>query len=284
MNTRTISEDLRAAASRFPTGNENPRLEAEVLLAHVLGCDRSWLIAHAQDTLAACQCRQFQDLITRRIAGEPVAYLTGHREFWSLDLQVNREVLIPRPETELLVETVLDCLQKLEPATMSVADLGTGSGAIAVAIACEQPRVLITATDISRASLKLARDNARRHQLANLCFAASDWCTALAADHYQVICSNPPYIAEMDPHLKHGDVRFEPRVALCAGDDGLRDLSRIISEARRCLVPGGRLLVEHGADQGRGVRGLFAGNGYRQIQTLRDLAGHERVSLARHGG
>ncbi len=280
MDIHCVAETLKAARDRFADHHDNAYLDAQVLLAHVLKCDRAWLIAHARDTLNDSQQAHFQALVERRSAGEPVAYLTGHREFWSLDLQVSCDVLIPRPETELLVEAVLEHVRRTDSKTMTCADLGTGSGAIALALASELPDMQIVATETSLPALKLARTNARRQRLNNLYFSASNWCTALATGGFNIICANPPYIADTDPHLNHGDVRFEPRSALAAGDNGLRDLTRIIDQARRCLTGNGYLFLEHGANQGEQVRRLFAGQGYLNIHSMLDLAGHERVTLA----
>ena len=281
-----VAEILNSARDEFLAKHTDPHLtrlahlETQVLLAHVLECDRSWLIAHDQDLVNAAQRNLFQSLVTRRINGEPIAYLTGYREFWSLELKVSPEVLIPRPETELLIETVLKHIAKPKAATMNVADLGTGSGAIALALATELPNARIIATDTSIPALTLAAENAQRHALNNIDIVASDWCSALGAGQFQIICANPPYIADSDPHLKQGDLRYEPRSALSAGSDGLDDLRQIISQAKACLDHNGMLLVEHGADQGPPVRKLFAQNGYGQILSLADLAGHERISMA----
>ncbi len=254
-------------------------LDAQVLLAHVLGKDRAWLVAHGGDALAREHGDIFYALAKRRRAGEPVAYLTGVREFWGLPIRVSPAVVIPRPETEALVELALARL----PADrdLRVLDLGTGSGAIALALAYERPRAKVLATDVSAAAVALARENARRLALPNVEFLQSAWYAGLPAARggadFDVIVSNPPYVAAHDPHLAEGDVRFEPREALVSGGDGLDAMRAIVSGARKRLVPGGTLAVEHGYDQAEAVRALFALAGFTGIVTARDLAGIPRV-------
>ena len=256
-------------------------IDAQVLLAHVLRADRAWLIAHATDPLAHSQAEQFFSLARQRRDGEPVAYLTGWREFRGLSLAVDRSVLIPRPETETLVECALRRLPADRP--LRVLDLGTGSGAIALAIAQERPRTEVLATDRSAAALVVARKNAERMKLANVRWLQSDWYAELPAEgaRFELIASNPPYIADGDEHLREGDVRFEPRAALCAGADGLDALRIIIGGARERLVEGGALVVEHGHDQAGAVRDLMLGAGLSSVESLRDLAGIPRVAAAR---
>jgi release factor glutamine methyltransferase len=254
-------------------------LDARVLLAQALGFDRAWLVAHDADPLSAHQQAAFEALAARRRAGEPVAYLTGSREFWGLPLAVDASVLIPRPETETLVEQALNMMrQKPHP---RVLDLGTGSGAIALAIAHERPDASVEAVDVSPRALALAQRNADRLKLANLCFIQSDWYEALPRGRpYDLIASNPPYVPEGNPHLSEGDVRFEPSAALRAGVDGLDALRVVIGHAPRYLAAGGRLLVEHGYDQARAVRALMADAKLEAITTHCDLAGLDRISLA----
>jgi release factor glutamine methyltransferase len=256
-------------------------IDAQVLLAHVLHADRAWLIAHATDALAHLQAEQFFALARQRRDGEPVAYLTGWREFWGLSLAVDRSVLIPRPETETLVECALRRLPADRPLRML--DLGTGSGAIALAIASERPRTEVSATDRSSAALVVARKNAERMKLVNVHWLQSDWYAELPASgvRFDLIASNPPYVAERDAHLCEGDVRFEPLTALCAGADGLDALRIIIGGARERLVGGGALVVEHGYDQAYAVRDLMLGAGFSGVESLRDLAGIPRVAAAR---
>ena len=279
----SVAEILKSARDEFLAHHIDPHLahlETQVLLAHVLEYDRSWLIAHDQELVNAAQHNLFQSLVKRRINGEPIAYLTGYREFWSLGIKVSPDVLIPRPETELLIETVLQHLAETKASTITVADLGTGSGAIAIALATECPNATIVATDTSIPALALATENVRRHALNNVHIVASDWCSALGTEQFQIICANPPYIADSDPHLEQGDLRYEPESALTAGSDGLDDLRHIIYQARTCLTLNGMLLLEHGLDQSHQVREIYAQSGYRQISSRDDLLGHERISMA----
>ena len=254
-------------------------LDAQVLLAHLLGKDRAWLVAHADEALARERVDAFCALARRRRQGEPVAYLTGVREFWGLALQVSPAVLIPRPETETLVELALARLPK--DRDVRVLDLGTGSGAIALAIAHERPRAAILATDVSADALEVARENARRLSIGNVEFAPSDWYDGVTMEWrgaaFDLIASNPPYVAAVDPHLGDGDVRFEPGLALTPGGDGLGAIARIVAGARARLLPGGSLAVEHGFDQADAVRALFAADGFAEIVAVRDLAGIPRV-------
>lgn len=258
-------------------------IDARVLLAHVLGRDRAWLAAHGDDALSGDQADVFVALATRRRDGEPIAYLTGVREFWGLPLVVSPAVLIPRPETEALVELALARLP-LHHETR-VLDLGTGSGAIALAVAHERPRACVLATDISSDALAVARENARRLHLGNVEFAQSDWYSNVPPTWrgapFDLVASNPPYVAARDPHLDEGDVRFEPQQALSPGGDGLDSLRKIIDGARLRLAPGGTLVVEHGYDQSDAVHALFAAAGFTEIVAARDLAGIPRVVAGR---
>ena len=258
------------------------RREAELLLQHALRVDRAWLFAHAGDEVDEVLAGQFRCYISRRAAGEPVAYITGRREFFSLDLLVTPDVLIPRAETELLVELALE---KIPPdAVARIADLGTGSGAIALAIAHERPQARVLATDASSAALTVARSNAQRLGLDNVEFAQGEWCVPLGERTFDLIASNPPYIAVGDAHLDAGDLRFEPALALSSGADGLDAIRTIARDARRHLAPGGWLILEHGYDQGAAVREIFVANGYADAATAHDLEGRERVSRARYKG
>ena len=254
-------------------------LDAQVLLAHVVGRDRAWLIAHAGDELSPELAQAYMALARRRRDGEPVAYLTGVREFWGLCLRVTPDVLIPRPETETLVELVVACLPK--DRELRVLDLGTGSGAIALAIAHERPRAQVLATDVSSDALDVARDNAQRLGLGNVEFVKSDWYERVALEWrggaFDFIASNPPYVAAADPHLKEGDVRFEPERSLTPGGDGLGAIRKILAGARERLVPGGTLAVEHGYDQSEAVQAMFGAAGFADIVTAKDLAGITRV-------
>ena len=229
---------LRAASARADPA------DAALLLAHVLQRPRAWLHAHGDEVPDAAALQRFGQLLERRLAGEPVAYLTGRRGFWRFDLQVSPDTLVPRPETELLVELALERLPR-EGAPM-VADLGTGSGAIALALAHERPGALVVATDASAAALAVARANAGELGLGNLEFREGEWFAPLAGERFDLVASNPPYIAEGDPHLGEGDLRFEPAAALSSGRDGLDDIRRIVAGASAHLAPGGWLLLEHG--------------------------------------
>jgi len=271
-----VSDLLAAATKRF--GGADARLEAELLLAHVLDRSRAWLYAWPEHEVDGEQQAAFERLIEARAQGEPIAYLTGHREFWSLDLAVTPDVLIPRPETELLVELALVRIPR--NANVRVADLGTGSGAIALALAHERPLARVLATDASAAALAVARGNAARLHLRNVEFAAGDWCSALGDGRFDVIVSNPPYIASGDEHLGSGDLRSEPMSALVSGRDGLDAIRRIVAQAPAHLHAGGWLLLEHGWDQAERVRGLLDTPTFRAVATERDGAGHERVTMA----
>jgi release factor glutamine methyltransferase len=256
----------------------SPRLEAELLLARTLGKERSYLFAHADDPVPASAAQAFHRLIDRRAGGEPIAYITGEQEFWSLPLEVNEAVLIPRPETELLVELALERLP--EDHETRVADIGTGSGAIALAIASERPRAEIHAVDLSTEALDVARRNAERLGLDAVSFHRGNWCGPLEG-RFDVVLSNPPYIAEDDPHLAQGDLRFEPPIALTPGPDGLSAFHAIAGGAKACLGPGGWLLFEHGFEQAEALRRLLSESGYIDVHTRRDFSGLDRVTLGR---
>ena len=272
-----IDELLSAASMRI--GGDSARLDAELLLVHALGQSRAWLVAHADDVLAADASERIEPLIAARARGVPIAHVLGRRGFWTHELEVTPDTLIPRPETELLVELALARIGLDHVAR--IADLGTGSGAIALAIAAERPLVHVVATDASEAALTVARRNADALRLRNIEFAHGDWCAALAAQRYEVILSNPPYIVQDDPHLEVGDLRFEPRMALISGIDGLDAIRRIASDAPVHLQPGGWLLLEHGWTQGAAVCELLIAAGLREVETQRDLEQRDRVTLGR---
>lgn len=272
-NPVTVAE-LLAHACRTIDG-----ADAEILLAHAYEKNRSWLLAHDTDPVAGDVHASFQAMLQRRIAGEPVAYLTGHQGFWTLDLEVSPATLIPRPETELLVELAL---ARIPPDVGArIADLGTGSGAVALAIARERRQARVVATDASTAALDVAQRNATSNSIANIEFRSGDWFAPLQGERFDIIASNPPYIAEGDPHLAQGDLRFEPSMALSCGPDGLEAIRKIVGQARAHLTAGGWLMLEHGWDQGDAVRILLADAAFTDIETVRDLADRDRVSLGR---
>lgn len=260
-------------------GNVEARHEAEILLGHALGRDRAWLFTHSHDVPDAESVLQFRRLMQARERGEPVAYLTGRRGFWTLDLLVTPDVLIPRPETELLVELALERFPV--DVEFRVADLGTGSGAIALALASERPRARVLATDASLAALAVARQNAERLDISNVEFAHGDWCAALGDQKFDLIVSNPPYIEADDDHLGRGDLRFEPMTALASGSDGLHAIRNIVESVPEHLQEGGWLMFEHGYGQGGRVRAILGESGCSEIQTWRDIAGKERISGGR---
>jgi release factor glutamine methyltransferase len=256
------------------------RLEAEVLLAHTLNCSRSHLYTWPEQHLTEQQSQTFSRLIGRRLAGEPIAYITGTREFWSLTLRVTADTLIPRPETELMVERSLEILQT-KP-TARIADLGTGSGAIAAALASEFPESQITATDNSVKALSVAQANFEDLGLQNIQTSLGHWLTALpSAEPFDLILSNPPYVAEYDPHLQEDGLPWEPASALVSGKDGLDDIRQLIKNAPLYLAPQGWLILEHGFDQGSAVRQLFSEAGYQEIITHHDLEHRERLTEGR---
>jgi len=268
-----IDEILRDARARVVrAGLEHA--DAELLLAHVLGKSRSWLYAHSDDALADDIATGYAQILDRRIAGEPLAYLTGRKGFWRFELKVTPDTLVPRPETELLVELALAHLPRDRP--VRVADLGTGSGAIALAIAYERPLAHVVAIDASAAALDVARENAKALRLSNVEFRLGDWCMPLAGDTFDVIASNPPYISLGDLHLE--DLRYEPASALTSGHDGLDAIRAILRDAAFHLVPGGALFVEHGYRQGAKVRALFDAAHLRDVETANDVEKRERVT------
>ena len=255
--------------------------DAEWLLAHSVGHDRSWLYAHAGDQVDVASALAFEALCARRDGGEPVAYLTGRQGFWTLDLAVSPATLVPRPETELLVELALQRVTM--DAAAHLADLGTGSGAIALALASERPRAQVVATDASADALAVARGNASANRIDNVEFRLGDWLAPLESQRFDLIASNPPYIALGDPHLERGDLRFEPPLALASGPDGLDAIRAIVAGAPEHLQPGGWLLLEHGWEQGAAVRTLLDAARFSQVASVRDLESRERVTLGRHG-
>lgn len=277
-----IAGALKQAEQVLAPVSDSARRDAEVLLCHVLNQSLTYLRTWPERELSGVQQTAFDDLIRKRQQGEPVAYLTGEREFWSMPFLVTSDTLIPRPETELLVEQTLARLPADAPQT--VVDLGTGSGAIALALAKERPNWQLTATDASFAALRVAEKNARRLKLDNVRFEYGSWYAPLRAQRFHAIVSNPPYVADRDPHLAQGDVRFEPNSALVSGDDGLDDIRQIVAGAPAHLLPSGWLLLEHGYDQGEPVAALLRQHGFVAVETLRDLAGQPRVTLGQLPG
>lgn len=271
---------LLAAGARVLPGDE-ARREAALLLGYAGGKSDAWLIAHADDEIDLADAAKFEQLVARRAAGEPVAYLVRSRGFNTLELHVTPDVLIPRADTEVLVDCALQRVPEDSPCR--VADLGTGSGAIALAIAHARPKAQVLATDMSVAALQVARGNADRLGLTNVAFAEGDWCAALGDARFDVIVSNPPYIAAGDPHLAAGDLRFEPAMALASGVDGLDAIRCIVAAAPSHLLPGGWLAFEHGFEQGAVVRELLRAAGFGDVSTARDIEGRERVTGGRRG-
>ncbi len=266
----SLGEALAAARGRIPAS------EARMFLREVTGCSAAQVAAYPERALSAEQAARYAGLLERRAAGEPVAYLLGEREFYGRSFRVSPAVLIPRPETELIVDLVK---ARVAPGTApAVLDLGTGSGALAVTLALEIPAARVTAVDLSPAALEVARANAAALG-AQVSFVESDWFAAVGAERFEIIVSNPPYIVDDDPHLAEGDVRFEPRSALASGRSGLDDLTLITAAAPAFLAPGGWLLMEHGYDQAEAVRALLGAAGFVAVESARDLAGIERVSL-----
>lgn len=257
------------------------RIEVQCLLQAVLGVARAWLYAHPEHVPEAAAQARYADLLARRMEGEPVAYLLGCREFFGLDIKVTSATLIPRSDTELLVELALQRIPAViaDAPAFRVLDMGTGSGAIALAIAHARPDVEVVAVDASSDALRVAGENAGRLGMKNVRLLSSDWFAALAGECYDLIVSNPPYIAESDEHLSRGDVRFEPLTALVSGADGLDDIRRIVRGAPTQLRPGGWLMLEHGYDQAERVRQLLRKAGFSGVASARDLAGIERASF-----
>jgi release factor glutamine methyltransferase len=269
----TITE----TASRL--NSDEAILDARLLLQHILNVNHAWLIAHGDDTLTPKQYTAYEELLQRRINGEPIAHILGSREFFGLPLKVTPDTLIPRPDTETLVEQALAIIP--QQSSYQVLDLGTGTGAITLAIAKNRPLAHVTAVDFSESALAVARENAENLTIHNVNFLHSHWFSALNNKRFDVIVSNPPYIAENDPHLSQGDVRFEPKSALTSGADGLNDIRHIIEQAPQHLNPSGWLLLEHGYDQANAVAELLAQAHFKEIGNGLDLAGIQRVTFGK---
>lgn len=266
---------LKAAAARL-THSDSPRRDAEILLGFVTGRARTFLLAFDETRLTPHQQQQLEALLVRREQGEPVAYLVGEREFWSLPLSVSPATLIPRPDSECLVALALE---RLPIASCHILDLGTGTGAIALALASERPDCTVIGVDVQPDALALAQHNARKLMISNVQFLQGNWFSSLALQHFALIASNPPYIDADDAHLTQGDVRFEPASALAAAQQGLADLDAIVRQAPQHLQPQGWLLLEHGWQQGRSVRALMLAAGFMAVATYRDYGNNERVTL-----
>lgn len=273
--TQTISDALHTATLLLERSSTSARLDAELLLEYVTGLSRTDFRVAPERELPAAAGWSFQQLLRRRLQGEPVAYIRGHQEFWSLLLEVSPAVLIPRPETELVVERALALLR---PEATELADLGTGSGAIALAIASERPALQVTAVDISGDALEIAKRNAARLRFGNVRFERGSWFAPLAGRHFDVVVANPPYVARGDADLAANVSRFEPEVALIAGAGGLEALEQIATQAGRHLRPGGWLILEHGWTQAVAVRERLVRSGFAHVRSHADLAGHERVT------
>ena len=276
----TIKQALSEARNKLQTSSPSPAVDASTMLCHVLDCSPSHLIAWPDKELSQQQAVQFSDMLQQRNAGAPVAYITGKREFWSLPFKVTPDVLIPRPETETLVEFVLERFS--DKTALSVADLGTGSGAIACALAVEHPRWNIIATDTSQKALNIAQFNASAHNLENIHFLHGQWFEPLATLDFDLIISNPPYVAIDDPHLIEGDVRFEPAAALISGEQGTDAIALLTRQAGNYLRTDGWLVVEHGYDQQQAVYNCFKHGDFEDIIQLTDLAGQPRVTAGRY--
>ncbi|WP_331351165.1 peptide chain release factor N(5)-glutamine methyltransferase [Cellvibrio sp. UBA7671] len=283
MNTLSIAQCLQLA-HELESLSDSARLDIELILCHVLQKNRTYLFTWPDKVLSPEQAETFQIFFNRRKSGEPIAHILGQREFWSLPLAVNNSTLIPRPDTELLVEIVLELFAGDVPQQKrSCLDLGTGTGAIVLAIASEKPDWQLVGVDKSADAVALAEQNRDQLHFSHVQIKQSDWFSAITAQQFDVIVSNPPYIDPQDPHLEQGDVRFEPRSALIADNKGLADIELIIQQSWNFLCEQAWLLLEHGYDQGQAVRELFAARGFVQVETRTDLGGNERVTLGRKG-
>ena len=275
--SQTLEQAIAAGANLLAPSSESAKLDAQVLLLHILQKPRSYLFTWPEHALNAEQQQQFNTFCQRRLKGEPVAHITGLREFWSLSLEVNATTLIPRPDTETLVEQALEIAL---PATAKVLDLGTGTGAIALALGSEMPSWQITAVDRVSDAVALATRNQQRLAINNVHVKQSNWFSELHGEKFNLIVTNPPYIESSDIHLNQGDVRFEPLSALVADDCGMSDIKQIITQSRDYLSSNGYLLIEHGFEQGEAVRHFFEKMAFVNIKTVKDLGNNDRVTLA----
>ncbi len=274
-----IQQALQYGDQQLAATSPSARRDAQVLLGHVLQCNSAYLFTWPEKKLTNEQLATYQSLIQQRQHGTPVAHLTGKREFWSLNLNVNNSTLIPRPETETLIEFILTKFNAKK--NLKLIDMGTGTGAIAIALATEKSQWNIFACDISEQAIQLAALNSQQHQTDNIRFIQSDWFNNIADDDFDIIVSNPPYIANDDLHLSQGDVRFEPKRALTAGDAGMDAIEYLCLHAKQHLRDDGYLIVEHGYDQQSAVNDCFARNNYTEIEQQQDLSGHTRMTVGK---
>ena len=274
-----IQQALKQANQDLIGSSPSATIDAQVLLTHVLHCNTAHLLAWPKKELSSEQTARYQSLIKQRQTGKPVAHLTGQREFWSLDFFVDDSTLIPRPETETLVEFVLNKFTYKQ--SLKLIDMGTGTGAIAISIATEKPHWEITASDVSTEALNLARKNSKHHNLSNVTLIQSNWFENIKKTDFDIIISNPPYIAENDPHLQQGDVRFEPQHALTSGKVGMDDINHLCQHGKNYLTPDGWLIIEHGYNQHQLVFDCFAKNDFTQIEQSQDLSGHIRMTAGK---
>jgi release factor glutamine methyltransferase len=279
MTQLTIAQCLKLT-EEISSVSDTARLDIELLLTHLLQKNRTWLFTWSDYLLTPEQTKQFHKLLSRRKSGEPIAHIIGQREFWSLSFDVNSSTLIPRPDTELLVETALELFSGDQPDTSrNCLDLGTGTGAIALALANEKKSWKVLGVDQSLAAIELAEKNRQKFQLQNVELKISNWFVNIDNQQFDVIVSNPPYIDPQDPHLSQGDLRFEPLTALIADEKGLADIKHIIHHAKKYLTSAAWLVLEHGYDQAEAVQNLLIENGYSSVQTRKDLGGNDRVTF-----
>ncbi|MBT8120303.1 MAG: peptide chain release factor N(5)-glutamine methyltransferase [Gammaproteobacteria bacterium] len=274
-----IKQALQHASKQLADSSPSAMLDSQVLLTHVLQCNSAHLVAWPEKTLSETQLADYLELLERRQQGVPVAHLTGSREFWSLNFSVDNSTLIPRPETEILVEFILEKFDEVD--RLKLLDMGTGTGAIAISIAKQRPDWEVIASDISEQALALATINSSDNQTANVSFVQSNWFEAIDHDDFNIIVSNPPYIAKDDPHLSQGDVRFEPQSALNSGETGMDDIEHICSQANNHLLKNGWLIIEHGYNQKQQVSECFTRNGFKKIIQRQDLSGHYRMTAGK---
>lgn len=274
-----ISDLVRKISHQLQSHSESPQLDAELLVAAIIHCSRAQLFTHPERELTSLEQKKLEEYVRRRCLGEPIAYLLGYKEFWSLEMKVTPDVLIPRPETEMLVEWALNHLPADKP--LRIADLGTGSGAVAIALAHARPNWFIDATENSKSALQIAQENATRHAVSNVKFYLGSWCEALPHHNYHAIVANPPYIAEQDAYLQ--DLKFEPHEALVAGKEGLDAIKLIIVQAKNYLQKKGYLVLEHGYDQNEAIIQKMKENHYTHVKDYHDLANLPRMIVGCNG-